>query len=314
MLRKLINFIILSAIAVLAWFLNLKYDTFDFSKISYSFIAVAVAYLVFKLFLDGVIGRRIKGSKTRYSFRKTIQFLFIIVSVILIIRIWILDPQALLLAYGLFTAGVAIALQDVFKNFAGSIAIFISGIYRVGDRIEIDSTYGDVIDIGIFYTTLLEMREWVDGDQSTGRIIMLPNGKVLYAPLHNYTKDHNFIWDEFSIPITYKSDWRQAIEHIQQIVRKETSKMAKQASAEISHLEERYYLSKKNSESSIFTTLTDNWINLNIRYVVEIRERRLMQNKLSLLILEALENMPNVQIASATMTVTSITSNAKKKF
>ncbi|MFH1621284.1 MAG: mechanosensitive ion channel domain-containing protein [Patescibacteria group bacterium] len=302
--KKIINFLILSGIAGFAWFLNFKYEDVDLTKIFYSFIAIAVSYLFLKLILEGIVSKKIKESKARYSFRKTTQLLFIISSFIIILRIWIVNPQALLVAYGLVAAGVAIALQDVFKNFAGAFTIFLTGIYRVGDRIEVNSKYGDVIDIGLFYTTLLELRTWVDGDQATGRITLLPNGQILSYPVHNYTKDHNFIWDEITLPITYTSDWKKAIKLIQAIVKKETYEATKRAEREISQLEEKYYLSKRNIEPAIFITPTDNWITFRIRYVVDARERRIINNKLAKLILNELRKAKDVKIASQTVTIT----------
>ena len=233
MARKFFFFIVLSAIAVVAWFVQTRYTNVSVKKIFYSFVALSVSYFFLKLLLEGFVGRTIKDSRTRYSFRKATQILFLVTFFIIILRIWIPNPQALLVAYGLVAAGVAIALQDVFKNFAGSLAILLSGIYRVGDRIEIDNKTGDVIDIGPFYTALLELREWVDGDQATGRIVFLPNGSVLSGHVNNYTKDHNFIWDEIILPITYKSDWKKAIQIIQEIVKEETSSLTKQAETEI---------------------------------------------------------------------------------
>jgi len=108
----------------------------------------------------------------------------------------------------------------VFKNFIGGLMIFINGLYRVGDRIEINQKYGDVIDVGVFYTTLMEMRVWVSGDQNTGRITIFPNGVFLTGTLQNYTRDFDFIWDEIALPITYDSDWHQAANMILEIVKK----------------------------------------------------------------------------------------------
>lgn len=307
MLKKLFTFIILSGIAGLAWFLNLRYENLDLSRIFYSFVAIAASYLILKVILEGLVSIKIPDSKARYSFRKTTQLLFLFASFVIVLRVWIPNPQALLVAYGLFAAGVAIALQDVFKNFAGAIAIFVSNIYRVGDRIEINSKYGDVIDIGLFYTTLIELREWVDGDQTTGRITLIPNGQVLSLPVQNYTKDHNFIWDEISLPITYDSNWQKAIDIIQGIVKKETAEATKRAERGISKLEKKYYLTKRNIEPAIFVTPTDNWIMLRARYVVDARDRRLVNNDLFKLILENVLKAEDITVASQTLTVTTQT-------
>ena len=304
MLDKFIILLVLSGVTGLLWYANLTFKNADLEKLFYSSVAVTISYLLLKVVLEGLVGRRLKDSKVRYSFRKTTQILFAVLAFIIVLRVWIPNPQALLVAYGLVAAGVAVALQDVFKNFAGALAILMSGIYRVGDRIEVSSRYGDVIDIGLFYTTLIELREWVDGDQTTGRITLLPNGLVLSGPVHNYTKDHNFIWDEIALPITHDSDWKKAVEIVETIVKSETAETTKRAEHEISRLEEKYYLSKRNIEPAIFVTPTDNWIMLRIRYVVPVRDRRLVQNELFGLILEQLQNEPNITIASETLTVT----------
>jgi small-conductance mechanosensitive channel len=306
MFRRFFTFLALAVLAGLAWYVNRKLENAQLEKVFYSFLAVAASYLLFKLVLEGVISRRIKDSRTRYSFRKTAQILFIVVSFIVVLRIWVPNPQALLVAYGLVAAGVAIALQDVFKNFAGVLAILLSGIYRVGDRIEINSRLGDVIDIGLFYTTLIELREWVDGDQTTGRITSLPNGQVLSYPVHNYTKDHNFLWDEIALPVTHDSNWKKAMEVVQSVVEEQTSESTHRAEQEISNLGEKYFLSKRNIEPSVFVTPTDNWIMLRIRYVVDVRERRLVRNELSKLMLERIQQAPDITIASETLTVTNI--------
>jgi small-conductance mechanosensitive channel len=303
MIKHLAIFITLGAVAVSVWVANLHYQDIELDKFFYTALTMAVFYLVFRILLEGAVARRIRDSKARYSFRKTMHILFLVLSFIVILRIWIINPQALLVAYGLVAAGIAIALQDVFKNFAGALAILLTSIYRVGDRIEVNSKYGDVIDIGLFYTTLLEIREWVDGDQATGRLSVIPNGLALSNAINNYTKDHSFIWDEINIPITYQSDWQKAINTITQITKEESKKATAKAEQEIRKLEDRYYLSKRNIESATFVTLTDNWIMLHARYITDVRERRIIQNQLSQRILSAFAKEKDIHIASTSLTI-----------
>ena len=303
MIKKLINLIIFSGVAVIAWFLNLNYQNADLVKILQSFTAISIIYFVLKVFLEGAISKRISDSRARYSFRKTTQVLFVLIASIVVLRIWVPNPQALLVAYGLFAAGVAISLQDIFKNFAGAITIFVSNVYKVGDRIEIDSKLGDVIDIGLFYTTILEIGEWVSGDQATGRIMMIPNGQVLFNPIKNYTKDHNFVWDEISLPVTYDSDWEKAITLIEEVIKNETDPATKSAEKQISKLQERYFLSKRNIEPKVFVTPTDNWIMLRARYVVEVRDRRSVSSDLSKLILKTISQSEDITIASQSISM-----------
>jgi small-conductance mechanosensitive channel len=124
----------------------------------YTFLALAVIYLIFKIGLEHILVRRIRDAKTKYSVKKALSIVYILIFVAILIQIWVSNNQALLVSYGLIAASIAVALQDFFKNFVGGVIIFLTGVYRVGDRIEVDQSYGDVIDIGLTYTTVLEIR------------------------------------------------------------------------------------------------------------------------------------------------------------
>jgi small-conductance mechanosensitive channel len=295
----LIAFIITS---VLFWFANLKYPHVYLQRGFTAFLAFALVYFFFALVFEEAVVKRIKTPKTRYSFKKTVSILNLVVFLIVAAAIWVEDIQGLLVAYGLIGAGVAIALQDFFKNLLGGIIIFVTGIYRVGDRIEISSKHGDVIDIGLLYTTILEIKEWVAGDLPTGRLTTIPNGYVISNTINNFTKDHEFIWDEIHVPITYDSDWKEAGNIIQGIVTRETRSVTDQAEKEMASLEEQYY-SKQAVEPAIFLTLTDNWITFNIRYITDVRQRRLLNNKLSRIILNEIQKSKNIKIASTTLNI-----------
>jgi len=169
--------------------------------------------------------------------------------------------------------------------------------------LEINSKIRDVIDIGVFYTTLLETNEWVKGDQATGRLSIIPNSLVLSGIVNNYTKDHPYIWDEISIPITYDSDWKEALKIIERVIETETKEIAAKSEASVSQLSDKYYLPQKATEPTVFATLTDNWINLNIRYITEVRQRRTLRDKLNRTFLSELEKIDNINIASETIDV-----------
>ncbi len=301
---KRINLISLIFTSALFWFLNFSYPNIYLNKLFYTFFSLAVIYLSFRLVFEEIFTRRIKDSKTKYSFKKAVSILYLFVFFAIFLRIWVENTQTILVAYGLLAAGLAVSLQDLLKNFAGGVTIFVTGIYRVGDRIEINSKFGDVIDIGILYTTLMELKEWVGGEQATGRLTIIPNEYVLSSNVNNYTKDHSFIWDEITLPIKYDSNWKGAFDKILSIVRKETGDIVNQAENEISKLEEKYYLPKKVVEPSIYITPTDNWITFSIRYTVEVRQRRFLRNKLSQMILKEIEQSEDIKIASETLDIT----------
>jgi small-conductance mechanosensitive channel len=301
--KRLGVLLVLSTLAFGTWAINVYYKDVDLSKFVDSTIAITASFLFFRIIMEQIVAQRIHEPKTRYSFRKTTYILFLVTSFIIVLRIWIINPQALLVAYGLVAAGVAIALQDLFKNFAGGIVIFTSGIYEIGNRIEIGGKSGDIIDINLFYTTILEIREWVNGDQVTGRITSIPNGLVLSQVVNNYTKDHHFLWDEISLPVTYESDWQSAIRLMKEIAARETKEAASAAKKSLEGLEEKYYLPERPTEPDVFVTLTDNWIMLRLRYVIEVRERRLVNSRISDLILREFGRTPSITIASSTVSI-----------
>ncbi|GAB6283859.1 MAG: mechanosensitive ion channel [Methanoregula sp.] len=269
-------------------------------------LVLTISYLFFFVIIGLVLVRRIQDLKTRYTANKALSVLSIVFIIVLILQIWVTDTSSLLVSYGVIGAGLAFALQDVFKNFVGGILIIVSGYYRVGDRISIDDKSGDVMDIGILNTTLMEIRGWVGGDQPTGRLLVIPNGLVITRSFYNYTSDHSFVWDEISIPVTYDSDWRRAKDIVLSIIKKETDAMTAQAEVEIERIGEKYYLPKKVVEPSVYISITDNWITLDARYVTDARSRRILRSRLNELILAAVEKEESITIASETVTVTSV--------
>jgi small-conductance mechanosensitive channel len=307
MKQKLLVFFILAIISAglgaAVYFFNDPVIT----SLFYTSLVLTVTYFIFSVIISMFLVKRITDLKTRYTANKVISILSILLIIAICLRIWVTDTSSLIVSYGIIGAGLAFALQDVFKNFVGGILIMITSIYRVGDRISINEKFGDVMDIGVMNTTLMEIRGWVSGDQPSGRLLTIPNGLVINNPLFNYTRDHSFIWDEISIPLTYTSDWRMAKDLILGIVIKETASITKQADAEIERIGEKYYLPKKVVEPSAYVTLTDNWIMLEIRYVTDARSRRLLRTRLNELILAAIEKEEKISISSTTVTVTTAT-------
>lgn len=104
-------------------------------------------------------------------------------------------------------AGIAVALQAVIASLAGWVAIAFGRFYSTGDRIQLGGVKGDVIDIGILRTTLMEVGQWVDGDLYNGRIVRIANSFVFKEPVFNYSADFPFLWDEIKLPIRYGSGW-----------------------------------------------------------------------------------------------------------
>jgi len=295
--------IVISATVTAAFLLAaLLYPDIFLERVFYTSLTISLVYSFF-LVVESLTIRRIRDERERYSFRRTVSILKIVVVGVILLRVWI-DTNYIFVAYGIVGAGVAVALQDLFKNFVGGIRIIVSRIYLIGDRIEISETMGDVIDIGILTTKILEIHARdVKGDQPTGRIAVVPNGDTLSSRVFNYTMDHTFVWDEITIPITYGSDWRRAVSLFLDIVRRETAATIGRAEREIETIGERYYLPKREVEPSVYLTLTDNWISFDIRYVTDVRMKRVVKGDLSRKLLNAIEAADGITIATENIIV-----------
>lgn len=187
--------------------------------------------------------------------------------------IWLRGFSALGTYFGLLSAGLAIALRDPLVNLAGWVFILTRRPFAVGDRIQIGSNAGDVIDIRIFQFTLMEIGNWVDADQSTGRVIHIPNGKLFSEPLANYSKGFQHIWNEIPVLVTFESNWERAKSILQSIADKRTG----QSEAAREHLRRaasRFMIFYENLDPIVYTSVEDSGVLLTIRYLCSPRQRR----------------------------------------
>jgi len=303
MSRNWIYPLLLILIAALLWLANYWYQDVHLTRGIVTIIILAIIYVVFRIVLKDKYITKIIDPQRRYYTSKSFYFFYILVNFFTLWIIWVEDLQTLVLGFGLVAAAFTLTMQDVAKNFVGGLSIFLNRIYRVGDRIEIGSKKGDVIDIDIFYTTIMETNEWVSADLPTGRISIIPNSYVLSNATNNYTKDFEFLWDEISFPITYSSDWKAARTLIIDVINQETGTVEDLAKKAISHMERKYFLSGGSMNAEVFVSLTDNWIELTARYITPVRQRRTIRSRISQKILEDIEKSENIKIASQTVDI-----------
>ena len=192
--------------------------------------------------------------------------------------------------------------------------IFIVGVYKPGDRIEINNIKGDVIDIDSIYTTMMEIGEWVSSDNYSGRIVKLSNAFVFKGPVYNYSRDFPFVWDEFNIPIRYDSDVELAKSIIIKIASETLSEYVTQSISEWSQVVNKYYIENAQVEPTLAITITDNWIQFNLRYIVDYKKRRYTKNILNELIGKEIQKTEGkVQLASTTFEIVRVPNINLKK-
>ena len=250
-----------------------------------------------------VINQQVADGDRRYTLRKATSILLFILFVVFVIPIWLRQLQGVSTIIGLVGAGIAFSLQEVIASLAGWMLITWNRSYRVGDRIELGGIQGDVIDVGLIRTTLMETGNWIGADQQTGRLVTISNAYALRQPVFNYSAHFPYLWDGFKIPITYDSDWKLALRIIEEELARFQEGIEQEATSALQAMQRFYYLPNADSRPGVYVRFTDNWIEFSVRYLVLIRERRLAGSKLSKAILERLCGEKSVTIASTTLSI-----------
>jgi small-conductance mechanosensitive channel len=264
-------------------------------------LLVVAIYAVILRVVRRVTGHAVVDGQNRYQVIKVASYTFGFVGVAVVIKIWLAGITGLATYFGLLSAGIAVSLQDPIINLAGWIFIVARRPFEVGDRIQIGVHAGDVVDVRIFQFTLLEIGNWVNADQSTGRVIHVPNGWVFKNPIANYDKGFRYIWQEIPVVVTFESNWRKAKEVLQQTVNDHAEHLTSDAMREIAEAADRYHIKFTKLTPMVWTSVTDDGIRLTLRYLCKPRERRSSGHEMWESILEALESLPDVDLAYKTV-------------
>jgi small-conductance mechanosensitive channel len=243
------------------------------TKIFASLMITLVLWILYSLIIK-IVWRRTENVRTRYSWRKTSGYIVIVLGVFLIGRLWFSGFQSVATYLGLLSAGIAIALKDVVSNFAGWLFIISRRPFSVGDRIQIGNHAGDVIDTRFFQFTLMEIGNWVNADQSTGRIIHIPNGMVLSEVLANYSKGFQYIWNEIPVLITFESNWQKAKKILQKIADKDAEQLSKAAEKRVKEASKKFMILYSRLTPIVYTSVQESGVLLTIRYLCEPQRRR----------------------------------------
>jgi len=243
-------------------------------------ILLIATFLFLRLLLLRLLHKRVIDTTLSYMWRRRITYAVTVLLILLIGWIWSDTFQSIATLLGLVAAALVLAVRDLIANSAGWAFIHSRRLFGVGDRIEISGHTGDVIDIRLFEFTLLEVGNWVHADQSTGRIIHVPNGKVLTDPLINYTKDFNFIWNELAVIITFESNWQRAKSILSSIAVSVIADTSTDAREQLKKAAERYMIFFRNLTPIVYTSVQENGVELTIRYLTHPRERRTTEHHL----------------------------------
>jgi small-conductance mechanosensitive channel len=266
-------------------------------------VAVLVALILLGVLvslLKRSLSRHIVDINSRYRVRKLVNFAGYLIGVVIIGVVFSAKLAGLTVAFGVAGAGIAFALQEVIASVAGWIAVSFGGFYKIGDRVQLGGIKGDVIDIGILRTTVMEMGQWVNADQYNGRVVRIANSFVFKEPVFNYSGDFPFLWDEITVPIKYGSDLVLARE-ITTTAKEELADFAQSAKAAWQELVRKFMIENAVVDPMVTMTANDNWVEFTLRYVVDFKHRRSTKDTLFSQILSRIDATEGrVGMASAT--------------
>ncbi|MFV0593386.1 MAG: mechanosensitive ion channel family protein [Draconibacterium sp.] len=270
-----------------------------FNKVLVSILIIIVLSLL-RLFILHLVWRNTHDAKARYNWKRTLTFVIPATGFLMIGAVWVKALEEFGTFLGLFTAGIAIALKDPLTNLAGWFFIVFRKPFNVGDRVQIGSHTGDIIDIRPFQFTMLEIGNWVEADQSTGRIIHVPNAKVFLEAQANYSSGFEYIWNEIKVNITFESNWEKAKTLLEEIVKELAEDIPVKAEHEILEASKNYMIYYKHLTPIVYTSVKEFGVRLTIRYLCNPRTRRGSEAKAWQSILKAFSNEKDIHFAYPT--------------
>jgi len=258
--------------------------------------------------------RQARAERLRFWTRQGIHLFAAVLLILGILSIWFDDPTRLATAMGLVSAGLAFALQKVITSIAGYFVILRGRTFNVGDRITMGGVRGDVIGLGFIQTTIMEMGQpppvqtdepamWVQSRQYTGRIVTVSNDKIFDQPVYNYTRYFPYIWEEISVPISYDADRVEAEKILLDAAARHTITIAEMSEESLREMKRRYFVQRADDmKPKVYYRLTDNWLELTVRFIVEEHGVRIVKDLMSRDILWGLKSA-GIGVASATFEI-----------
>jgi len=263
-------------------------------------VGVAIIWTITQ-FVGKAMSANIDDTRVRYKSKKAISYFGYFLVIILILVVFSDRLSGFTVALGVAGAGIAFALQEVIASVAGWLAILFGGFYKTGDRVQLGGIKGDVIDIGVLRTTVMEIGQWVNADLYNGRIVRIANSFVFKEPVFNYSTDFPFLWDEIRLPVQFGSDYQQMKNMLNSVAAEIVGGYTATARQEWAGMVKKYMIEDASTEPMVTLAANDNWVEFTLRYTVDFKKRRSTKDLLFTRILDEVDKSNGkIKFASAT--------------
>ena len=263
-------------------------------------VLIVVILLLIRRILISLIAKNVKDPKTVYHSKRIIGYCYAFLLIILLGSVWIKGFGSIGTYLGIASAGIAIALHESISNIAGWFFILWRKPFVIGDRIQIGDTKGDVIDLRLFQFSMVEVGNWVEAEQSTGRIIHIPNSQVMKERTANYHGGFNYIWNEIHILVTFESNWEKTREILEKIAKEKIEHSTRQAEQQLRLAAEKYMIHFTKLTPAVYMSARDSGVLFSIRYIINPRQKRDSEQTIWEAILSEFEKHPDIELAYPT--------------
>ena len=273
-----------------------------------------IVILLITYFIKRTLKRTIKSNDNKYRAQKAVNVFGYLLIVSVVLFVYSDKPGNIGVALGVAGAGIAFALQEVIISIAGWFSIMIGGIVGVGQRIKVGDVKGDIIDIGVMNTTVMEIGDWVDGDLYNGRIVTLANSFVFKEKVHNYSAEYPFLWDEIIVPLRTESDYQLARKVFTNVLSEFCGQYATNSEKQWGKLTDKYRVEEAQVQPMVTLQFDENWISYTLRYIVDYKKRRSTKDPIYTRLLEEISKYDDIiTIATSTLGITNVNNKNDKE-
>jgi small-conductance mechanosensitive channel len=265
-------------------------------KLAVLLVLAVVLYIVAR-FVRQAVGREIEDVNRRHTVRKWVGYAYGLLLLLVALTLFSEALRGFGTILALIVAGVAVALQDVLKSVVGWLYISGRTGVKVGSRVEVKGVIGDVVDIGVFKTSLLEVGNLVYGRQSTGRLVTIPNHQMLSEAVFLSSVENPFVWQEVRVVVPFEADWRRADAMLREIGEEMQAEIEPELESGFRQMERRYAFKYGTLTPIVYTSLAENGVELVLRFLTHVRRRRGAVDRVTRRLLEMVEREPSVRIA-----------------
>ena len=280
-------------------------------------LAILIGILVILLitfFIKRALKRTIKSNDNKYRARKAVNLFGYLLTVSVVLFVYSDKLGNIGVALGVAGAGIAFALQEVIISIAGWLSIVIGGSVGVGQRIKVGDMKGDIIDIGVMNTTVMEIGDWVDGDLYNGRIVTIANSYIFKEKVYNYSAEYPFLWDEIIIPLRMESDYQLARKVFTNVLNEVCGEYATNSEKQWVKLANKFRVEEAQVQPMVTIQFDENWISFTLRYIVDYKKRRRTKDIIYSRLLEEISKYDGIiMIATSTLEITNIINKNDKK-